>query len=122
MSGQEHRLRKRRALVRGRAAEWLAALALRMKGYRIVDRNFRCRAGEIDIVARKGDLIAFVEVKARASEQGALDAVGIRAQRRIANAAGLWIGRRRDAARLSWRFDIVAVLPWRWPRHFPDAF
>ena len=73
-------------------------------------------------MARKGDLIAFVEVKARPSATEAIDAVSFEAQRRIANAADIWIGRQKDASRLSWRFDIVAVPPLRWPIHFEDAF
>ena len=113
---------RRKALRRGSFSESLAALALRLKGYRIVERNFRCPFGEIDLVARKGDLIAFVEVKARRSVAEAVDAVSGRAQRRIANAGEHWIGRQRDWDRLSWRFDIVAVLPRRWPVHLPGAF
>jgi putative endonuclease len=113
---------RRRALARGRSGEWLAALALRLKGYQIVGRNFRTKLGEIDIIARKGDLVIFVEVKARPSASESVDAVGTQAKRRIANAAELWIGRQRDAERLSWRFDIVAVSPRRWPVHFEDAF
>lgn len=113
---------KRSALRRGVVAEHLAAIALRLKGYRIVARNFRCRLGEIDIVVRKGDLIAFVEVKARHTVSEAFDAVGPDTQRRLSNAADIWISRQPDAARLSWRFDIVAVLPRRWPIHFPEAF
>jgi putative endonuclease len=113
---------KHAALKKGASGEWLAAMALRLKGWRIVDRNFRCHLGEIDVIARKGDLIAFVEVKARASEADALDAVSGEAKRRIANAANYWIGRQRDSARLSWRFDIIAVTPRRWPRHHADAF
>ena len=113
---------RRRALARGRTGEWRAALALFVKGYRIVGRNFRTRLGEIDIIARKGDLIVFVEVKARPDAAEAADAVTFEAQRRIANAAELWIARQPDSGRLSWRFDIVAVLPGRWPIHFEDAF
>jgi putative endonuclease len=113
---------KHAALKRGASGEWLAAMALRLKGWRIVERNFRCPLGEIDVIARKGDLIAFVEVKARASEAEALYAVTGEARRRIANAAACWIGRQRDAARLSWRFDIIAIVPRRWPRHHADAF
>jgi putative endonuclease len=115
-------LRKRRALARGVRGEWLAALSLRLRGYSIVERNFRCRSGEIDIIVRRGDQIAFVEVKVRDSESAALDAVGASSRRRIRNAANIWISRRRDADRLSWRFDIVAIVPGRWPRHFPEAF
>lgn len=114
--------KKRKALARGVRGEWLAALSLRLRGYSIVERNFRCKSGEIDIIIRKGDQIAFVEVKVRDSENAALDAVGALSRRRITNAANFWISRRRDAHRLSWRFDIVAVVPGHWPRHFPEAF
>jgi putative endonuclease len=116
------RAARRLALRRGVRAEWMAAMAMRLKGYRIVARNFRCRCGEIDIVARKRNDIAFVEVKARALVEDGLDAVGFEAQRRIADAAEIWIARQPDAEILSWRFDIVVVLPRRWPRHFADAF
>lgn len=122
MTGTDAPNQKRAALRRGASGEWLAAWALRLKGWRIVERNFRCPMGEVDVIARKGDLIAFIEVKARPSEQEALDAVSARAKRRIANAGAAWIGQQRDAGRLSWRFDIVAVVPGRWPRHHPDAF
>ncbi|MAW86775.1 MAG: YraN family protein [Phyllobacteriaceae bacterium] len=113
---------RRSALRRGQRGEWLAALALMAKGYRIVARNYRTRLGEIDLIARRGDTIAIVEVKARASEAAAHDAVGSEAQRRIANAADLWLSRQPDAARLSLRFDIVAVMPGRWPRHVANAW
>ncbi|MEZ5790168.1 MAG: YraN family protein [Nitratireductor sp.] len=121
MTGNELE-RKRAALARGRKGEWLAALALRLRGYRIVARNFRTKAGEIDIIARRGDLIVFVEVKARTNLAAAVDAVSHDSQRRISNAADYWISRQRDQARLSWRFDIIAVLPRRWPVHLEDAF
>ena len=119
--GVGRRLR-RRALTRGRGGEQRAALALLLKGYRIVGRNFRTPLGEIDIIARKRDLIVFVEVKARPRPAQAVDAVGWEARRRIAGAARQWIARQRDGDRLSWRFDIIAVSPWRWPVHFEDAF
>jgi putative endonuclease len=85
-------------------------------------RRYKTRAGEVDLIVRKGDLIALVEVKARISEQAALDAVTATAARRIAAAGDVWLSRRKDAARLSIRCDIVAVMPYRWPRHFPGAF
>lgn len=113
---------RRRALWRGLRAEIAAAFWLRLKGWRVLERNFRCRQGEIDIVARKGDLIAFVEVKARADAAGALDAVGPGTKRRVADAGMVWISRQPGAERLSWRCDIVAIAPWRLPRHFEDAF
>ncbi|MEM9108381.1 MAG: YraN family protein [Pseudomonadota bacterium] len=114
--------RRQRAERRGHFAEALAAIALMLKGYRIVARRFRTKAGEVDLIARKGDLIALIEVKARSSERAAVDAVTVTAARRIGAAGDIWLSRQRDAAQLSIRCDIVAVVPWRWPRHFPDAF
>ena len=114
--------RRQAARRRGIWAEWLAAQALRLRGYRIVARNIRCRSGEIDLIARRGDLVAFVEVKARPSLAEAVDAVTPEAQGRIERAAEWWIARQRDAERLSWRFDIVAVMPRRWPVHVTEAW
>lgn len=114
--------RRRKAYHRGRIAEWLAALALILKGYRIVALRHRTRLGEIDIIARRGDLVAVIEVKARPTLVEAMEAVSASAQRRIENSADLWLARQRDFARLSVRFDIVAVLPRRWPVHVENAF
>ena len=114
--------RKLRALKRGHLAEYRAALCLMVKGYRIVAMRYRTKLGEIDIIARRGDLIACVEVKARASFDGAVFAVSDTAQRRIRAASDIWLSRQSDFPRLSVRYDIVAVMPWRWPRHLPDAF
>ena len=107
---------------RGHRSEWLAAAALMAKGYRIVARRYRTRLGEIDLIARRGDLVAIVEVKARPTLAAAMDAIGGMSERRIEAAADLWLARQRDYAKLSMRFDMVAVLPWRWPVHVPDVF
>ena len=107
---------------RGHRSEWLAAAALMARGYRIVARRYRTRLGEIDLIARRGDLVAIVEVKARPTLEAAMDAIGGMSERRIEAAADLWLARQRDYARLSMRFDMVAVLPWRWPVHVPDVF
>ena len=110
------------ALAFGLNAETVAALWLRLKFYKILERRYRIREGEIDIIARRGNLIIFVEVKARAGVGQAVDAVGAASQRRISAAGMKWIAARPDAAELSWRCDIVAVRPWRWPVHLEDAF
>lgn len=114
--------KRQRSLRYGKWSEAFAAFALRLKGYRIVARNFRTRAGEIDIIARKGDLAAIVEVKARDSAELAAAAVGAQSRERIRRAAGHWLARQPDADRLSLRFDIIAVLPRSWPVHLEDAF
>ncbi|MBP0615825.1 YraN family protein [Jiella mangrovi] len=121
-AGSREQDRRRRHLFRGHRGETLAAWALRLKGYRIVARQYRTRLGEIDIIARRGDLVAIVEVKARPTLTGAMDAVGPQSQRRIEAASDLWLAKQKDHARLSIRFDIVAVLPRRWPVHVKDAW
>ena len=122
MSGRRAPEHRRRAERKGHGAERLAAVALQLKGYRIVARRYRTKLGEIDLIARKGNLVAFVEVKARRGRDAALDAVSFAAQSRIRAASDMWLSRQRDAARISQRYDIVAVVPWRWPIHFRGAF
>ncbi|WP_420839875.1 YraN family protein [Allorhizobium sonneratiae] len=114
--------RRRKAEKRGKRAEIFAALALMLKGYRILALRYKTRLGEIDLIARRGDLVLLVEVKARASQASAVDAVSFDSKRRIRAAGDLWLAKQKDAARISLRCDIVAVTPWRWPRHFRDAF
>ena len=114
--------KRRRAFRKGHWAEYLAAAALAFKGFRLVTRRYRTRLGEIDLIARRGDLVLIVEVKARRTLEEAMDAVGIPAMRRIEAAADLWLARQPDRDRLSLRFDLVAVLPRRWPVHVPAFF
>ena len=106
----------------GRWSEYRAALALLIKGYRIVALRYKTKAGEVDIIARRGDLVIFVEVKARKDLRAGVDAVSYTAERRIENAADHWLRRQSDATRLSLRHDIIVVRPWRWPTHFEGAF
>ncbi|WP_421592252.1 YraN family protein [Shinella sp. M27] len=111
-----------KAFRRGHVSEYIAALYLLAKGYRIRAIRYRTKLGEIDIIARRGDLVVCVEVKARRDVDSALFAVSGTAQRRIRAASDIWLSRQPDAHRLSLRYDIVAVLPWRLPKHFVDAF
>jgi putative endonuclease len=113
---------RRKAYRRGHRSEWLAALALMLKGYRIVARRYRTKLGEIDLIARRGDLVIMVEVKARPTLLEAMEAIGRESERRIEGAADLWLTRQKDYGRLSVRFDMVAVLPRRWPVHVENAF
>lgn len=114
--------KRKRAERRGRWSEWVAAIFLMTRGYRILALRYRVRAGEVDIIARRGDLVAFVEVKARRNLMSAIDAVSLTSQNRIRAAGDHWLARQPDAARLSLRYDIVAVMPWTWPRHIEGAF
>jgi len=115
------RLRRER-LAYGAGAETLCTLALRLQGYRILARRFRAPVGEIDIVARRGALLSFVEVKARRDFDRAAEALGPRQRRRIHRAALQFLKRRPDLAGCAIRFDVMLVAPWRWPRHVADAW
>lgn len=119
----QDRTARRRAHERaGRRAETLASLWLQLKGYRILDRRARTPAGEIDLVARRGRILAFIEVKVRASRDQAQLAVTPQARARIEQAARLWCGRRAGMNTLNWRFDIIAVTRGGAPLHLRDAW
>lgn len=111
-----------RAEKHGHRAEWYAAWALRFKGWRICVRRFKTKGGEVDIIARKRDLVIMVEVKARPTLLEAMDAVSVTAQRRIEAAGDVWLSRQPDFGRLSIRYDLVAVLPRKWPVHVERIF
>ena len=115
--------RDRRAAYRhGLFAEAAAAALLAAKGFRLLARRYKTPLGEIDLVVKRGHLIAFVEVKARASRREGLETVGRLAERRIVGAADLWLARHPDAAGLDLRYDLVVIAPWRLPLHLPDSF
>ena len=106
----------------GLSAEARAAAYLMAKGYRILAKRFRTSYGEIDIVARRRNLLAFVEVKARASLDEAAYAVTPRQQQRIIDAAQAWLMAHPEHADFELRFDAVLIAPRRLPRHLLAAF
>jgi putative endonuclease len=106
----------------GLSAESRAAAFLIAKGFRIVARRFRSPVGEVDIVARRGKLLVFVEVKARSSLDAAAESLPPRQQRRIAAAAAAWLAAHPEDNESNIRFDAVLVAPARLPRHIPAAF
>jgi putative endonuclease len=97
-------------VARGASAESAAAALLARAGYRVVERNYRCIVGELDIVAYDGDVLAFVEVRSRrdASHGDAAEMVGRRKQRQVARVAGVYLALRAPAADQV-RFDVVAL-------------
>lgn len=116
------RIERRKAERRGHWGELAACWLLRAKGYRILARRVKTSVGEIDIVARRGHVTAFVEVKRRATHDGALLAIDRRQAARVVNAARQWAARNPQALDGACRFDIVTVSPYLWPRHLPNAF
>ena len=108
---------------RGHFSESLAALWLRLKGYRILARRLKTHAGEIDLVAAAPfGPVCFIEVKARASVRAAAESVAPAQQTRIARAAFLYLSGRPGLARRGARFDIVAIGSGRLPVHHRDVW
>ena len=101
----------------GLYAETLAAVWLRLKGYRVVARQFRVTGGEVDIIARRFDTIAFVEVKARGVMEDAQIAITPQKLRRISVAARRWLTKNPVVAQYTLRVDAVFVAPRRLPLH-----
>jgi len=107
---------------RGRLAERLAGLSLRLKGYRIVARDYRCPVGEVDLIARRGPILALIEVKRRRTLAEAAESISPRQRRRIARAAQAFLQRRPDLRHLQPRFDALLLARGHWPRHVIDAW
>ena len=113
---------RRRAWRLGRGAETICVWHLRARGYRILARGFRVPVGEIDIVARRGLVLAMIEVKARADLRSAAEAVSGRQRKRIARAAALFLARNPRLAGHDVRYDAMLLTPWRLPVHLVDAW
>lgn len=113
---------KLRAMRFGRRAEWLAALYMRCKGFRVIARDVRLPAGEIDLVLRRGRLLVLLEIKGRGGADGIEEAIGERQWRRIAAAAEQFCARRPSYAALDRRFDAMFLARGRWPIHRADAW
>jgi len=108
----------------GPRGESQAAAFLAQKGYRILERNYRCRMGEIDLVAMEQETLCFVEVKARTRPafSDPLESVTATKQRRIIRAANLYLQAKNLAGRVACRFDVVTIVEGGTPRLYKDAF
>ena len=113
---------RRATYLRGHWAEHVALMIPVVEGYRLLARRYSASGGEIDLIVKRGDTIAFVEVKARHVMDDALIAIGAQKRQRFSRAARAWISRNRWAAGKTFRADAVFVAPGRWPRHLVGAF
>ncbi|WOR15196.1 YraN family protein [Hyphomonas sp. FCG-A18] len=111
---------RRKAEARGRQAETFAALFLQAKLYTILDRRVRLPMGEVDLIAKRGSILAFVEVKQRPTRALCQQAVPPQSWQRIARTAESWAGKRGFTQDLDWRYDLIAVTPFSLPHHFKD--
>ena len=113
--------RRRQAERRGRLAEWIAAAALVLKGYRILGRRLRSAHGEIDLIAVRGRRLAFIEVKQRADGKTMGAALSPRQADRLAEATERWLWRNPAYRNHRVGLDAVVLGPTLWPKHLPDA-
>lgn len=114
--------RRLKARRRGRRGEALCRWHLRLRGWRILASDWRCPAGEIDIIARRWGVLAAIEVKSRPDFATGAEAVARRQQRRITRAAEAFLAMRPELAALALRFDVMVVAPKRLPHHLPGAW
>lgn len=115
-------LRGRRAEASGRDAEAIAAAALAREGWAVLARRARTPAGEIDLVAERDGMLAFVEVKSRPSLSEAAYALGPRQRARLVAAAECWLAANPGHGTAGMRFDVVIVAADGTARRIADAF
>jgi putative endonuclease len=120
--GAAEKVRRQAAFRFGLSAESRAAALLIAKGFRIAARRFRTPHGEVDIVARRGRQLVFVEVKARERTDDAAWSLTPRQQARIIAGAQAWLAAHPDDAACYIRFDVMLVAPRGLPQHIQNAF
>ena len=114
-------MNRREAEKRGRGAETLACWYLRLRGWRILARRARVRGGEVDIIARRGRTLAFIEVKARATTEAAAFALDEWRLRRVVVAAERLAPRYMRPGD-DVRIDAMFIVPRRWPMHLTNVW
>lgn len=111
-----------RAYLFGLGAEWLACLWLILHGYRILERNYAAAGGEIDIIARRGKSVCFIEVKARPTLDEARTAISFAKQKRLIRTIAHWQSQHLTLQGYDLRADAIYIAPWRWPLHAQQVF
>lgn len=114
--------KRRQAEKSGRRGEAVAALMYRLYGYRILQTRFKTKLGEIDLIARKKDVIVFIEVKHRRDYETGVYSVTSAQTRRIDGAANLFMARLRGVDHCERRNDIVITGARFWPHRIKDAW
>lgn len=114
-------LERRRRYRRGLNAELIVAAVYMAFGHRILGRRFKTPVGEIDLIAIRGKRVAFIEVKRRSNAEDAEDAITLTMRRRVRRAADLWLARNPRYQGHDVGFDLVFVVPWRFPIVMRDA-
>jgi len=111
---------------RGRLAKIIAIWWLRFKGYHIENHRVQTPMGEIDLIARRGRTLVFIEVKLRSTHDAGLHSITRNQQQRITRAAAMVaqsiIASKSPRSDVDIRFDVITLCPWSWPRHLIDAW
>ncbi len=115
------RAERRRRHRSGLTAETIVAAVYMATGHRILGRRFKTPVGEIDLIAIRKNRVAFIEVKRRQRTEDAEDAITLTMRRRVRRAADLWLARNPRYQNHDIGFDLVFVLPWRFPIIMRDA-
>ncbi len=117
-------LKRKRAYKRGHVAEKLACLLLLLKGYSIKLRRYKTPVGEIDIIACRGDVTIFCEVKARTEYETAAESISIKQKERINRAAEYYMSHLKSDLKNNkiYRCDVILITPWKWPVHIENAW
>ena len=105
---------------KGYIGEWLAILLLVCKGYRILRHRFKTPYGEIDIIAKKGSTVSFVEVKSRNNLDQCFEAITKKQLRRIQNASEIFISSNKKYTDCSRSYDVILVANWSIPMHISN--
>lgn len=114
-------MKRQRAEIRGRRGETLAAWWMRLHGWRILATRVKTRFGEIDLIARRGRTIAFIEVKTRATQAELDIAIDRNRLARVASATNVLAARYAPAGE-DIRIDVILIRPWAWPQHRPNVW
>lgn len=112
---------RRRRYRSGHNAEMIVAAVYMALGHRVLGRRFKTPVGEIDLIATKGKRVAFIEVKRRQTSSEGEDAITLTMRRRVRRAADLWLARNPRYQGYDVGFDLVFVVPWRFPIVMRDA-
>ena len=107
---------------KGLLAEFKAKSFMRYHGFSILAERFKTPLGEIDLIAKKGNLVVFIEVKLRKTKEAAAEAIHAKNQSRVRNAAELYLQQHPEYNECEMRCDALIMAPGAWPEHIPDAF
>ena len=113
-------MKKLKAYRLGHMAEAACIIYLTLKGYKVLERRFKTRLGEVDIVAKRGKNLAFVEVKARNTPVD--EVLNAKQRQRITEAASLFLAKRQKFANSDVRFDLIMFKPPCFIKHVKDAW